>query len=220
MPNTRRDDSLDESPVIAIIMATGLEAKPVLDLLHPTQIEKRPCILYRRDKLILAVSGIGKASAAIATTYCCSLFRPSWVLNLGAAGATDTQCGRGGIFHVTTVLEPDRPYLGSNKPHVHVPEVLPGFREAVLATQDRPVIDLEDRKNVSVHASLVDMEGAAVVQAAHRFGIPCAVFKFVSDTPDDIDTDTITGHMKDHGAVFARFIVEKALPRLTRELHT
>jgi len=200
-------------------MATGLEAKPVLDLLQTAQIEKSPCILYRRDRLILAISGIGKASGAIATTYCCSRFRPSWILNLGAAGATDAQCGRGGIFHVTKVLEPDRPYLGSNKPHVHAPEVLPGFRQATLATQDRPVIDLEDRRNVSVHASLVDMEGAAVVQAAHRFGIPCALFKFVSDTPDDIDTDTITGHMKNHGTVFAQFVVERVLPRLTRELH-
>lgn len=220
MPNIRRGESLDESPVIAIIMATGLEAKPVLGLLQPTQIEKKPCVLYRRDRLILAISGIGKASAAIATTYCCSLFRPSWVLNLGAAGATDAQCDRGGIFHVTKVLEPDRPYLGSNRPYEHTPEVLPGFREATLATQDRPVIDLEDRRNVSVRASLVDMEGAAVVQAAHRFGISCALFKFVSDTPDDIDTDTITGHMRDHGTVFARFIVEKVLPRLTPELQT
>jgi adenosylhomocysteine nucleosidase len=220
MPNIRHDSYLDEPAVIAIIMATGLEARPVLELLQLAQIEKRPCTLYRRDRLILAISGIGKANAAIAATYCCSLFRPSWILNLGAAGATSAQCGRGGIFHVTKVFEPDRPYLGSNEPYVQVPEVLPGFREATLATQDRPVIDLEARKNVSAYANLVDMEGAAALQSAHRFGIPCALFKFVSDTPDDIDTDTITGHVRDHGRVFARFVGEKVLPRLTREPQT
>jgi adenosylhomocysteine nucleosidase len=215
MQNTKDNTHTNDLPAIAIVMATHVEAKPFLDIFSLTQTAKTPCSLYAHGSLILAVSGIGKANAAIATTYCCSMFQPTWILNLGAAGATDARCPLGGIFHITRVFEPDRPHFRSGTPYLHVPDVLHGFNEATLATQDRPVIDREDRAKVSAYASLVDMEGAAVAQAARRFGIPCALFKFVSDTPDDVDTSLVIDYMRDYGKTFSRFIAEQVVPLLT-----
>jgi adenosylhomocysteine nucleosidase len=217
MTDIKKNTLVCELPLIAIIVATHLEAKPFVDIFGLNQTVKTPCPLYGRGRLILATSGIGKTNAALATTYCCSMFQPSWILNLGAAGATDSRCGLGGIFHVVRVLEPDRPHLRSSTPYAHVPDTLPGFNEATLATQDRPVINAEDRGHVSAYASLVDMEGAAVVQTAHRFGVRCALFKFVSDTPDDIDPSPVIDFIRDYGKHFSRFVAERVVPLVTPE---
>jgi adenosylhomocysteine nucleosidase len=215
MADTKDNMRIDGIPLIAIIVATRLEAEPFLDIFGLIQTSKIPCPLYSQGRLILAVSGIGKANAAIATAYCCSMFQPSWVLNLGAAGATDSRCALGGFFHVARVFEPDRPRFPSSTPHVHVPDRLPGFDEATLATQDRPAVSPEDRRKASVHANLVDMEGAAVVQAAHRFGVRCALFKFVSDTPADVEPTPIIDYIRDCGKPFSRFVAEQVIPLLT-----
>ncbi|NLC71733.1 MAG: 5'-methylthioadenosine/S-adenosylhomocysteine nucleosidase [Desulfuromonadaceae bacterium] len=52
-----------------------------------------------------------------------------------------------------------------------------------LVFLDRPVKDLLNREQVARCAELVDMEGAAVAQTAHRFHVPCYLFKYLSDTP-------------------------------------
>lgn len=38
------------------------------------------------------------------------------------------------------------------------------------------------RRTIANQATLRDMEGAAVIQTANTFNIPCLIFKFVSDT--------------------------------------
>jgi adenosylhomocysteine nucleosidase len=204
-------------PPIAVVIATREEAQPFIDILHLAPIGKMPCMLYGKDRTILAISGVGKTNAAIATTFLCSTFHPSVVLNLGAAGSTGVRCGLGGIFHVTAVCEPDRPHFPSGKPHQHSPRTLPGFDEARLATHDRPIIEREDREKASVHAEMVDMEGAAVAQAAHRFSIPCVLFKFISDTPQQTDTATTIEYMRNYSSLFCRFIIERVLPCLAGE---
>jgi adenosylhomocysteine nucleosidase len=206
-------------PTIILVMATTIEATPFVTSLDLAKVDDSPCPLYRNDEMLLVVSGVGKANAAIATTYCCATFHPSLILNLGAAGATSFTCGLGSIFHITTVYEPDRPRFPSSSPYLHRPSVLAGFGEATLATQDRPVIDKADRQQVSVLADLVDMEAAAVLQAARRFHVGCLVFKFVSDTPEDVDTSTAVANMKSYGVTFCRFLGEEVLPLLkTRTL--
>jgi adenosylhomocysteine nucleosidase len=199
---------------LAIVVATSLEAAPLLDLLELSPVGKVPCLLHRRESIALAISGIGKTNAAIATTYCCAMLRPRWILNVGAAGATDSRCPRGDFFHATKVIEPDRPGLGSGQPCVQAPNVLEGFVEATLATHDRPIISREERERVSPYASLVDMEGAAIVQASRRFKAPCALFKFVSDTPEDTDVCDAIAFIEKRGKVFSRFIADSVIPRL------
>jgi adenosylhomocysteine nucleosidase len=202
--------------LIAVIVATALEAEPLLVSLRFEEIEKRPVIVYRSGRVLLALSGIGKANAAIATTYCCAKYRPHWVLNAGAAGAVTRSFRLGECAHITRVIEPDRPLLGADEPHVHVPFILEGFNDAVLATQDRPVIGASEREAVSVFADLVDMEGASIIQAARRFGVPSVLFKFVSDTPDHSAHDDIISLIREHRGAFCDFIADSVIPLLMR----
>ena len=206
---------MPEQPVVGVIMATLLEAEPFIEALGMKKVQEGPLVVYRQEGIVLVISGIGKVNAAVATAACCTLFHPHHLLNLGAAGATGPSHPMGEICHITKVIEYDRPLLRGNGPHVHTPEVLPGFREATLATQDRAVIDAGHRREVSAVAELVDMEGSAVVQAGHRLGTPCVLFKFVSDTPElPSGYGDIVECIKKHRTPFCYFILDSVMPIL------
>ncbi|OPY75068.1 MAG: 5'-methylthioadenosine/S-adenosylhomocysteine nucleosidase [Syntrophorhabdus sp. PtaU1.Bin153] len=206
---------MPKHPLIGIIMATHLEAEPFIEALGLTKLEGQPVGVYKHGKIILMICGIGKVNAAVATTLCCSLFRPDRILNLGAAGATGPSHPIGEIYHITKVVEYDRPLLHMDAPHIHTPDVLTGFSKATLATQDRAVIGDDHRREVSSVAELVDMEGSAVIQAARKFRIGCLLFKFVSDTPDQpFGHGDIVHCIKQHRTPFCDFIVNSVIPIL------
>ena len=96
-------------PLTGIIIATSLEAEPFIKALKMREIEDRPFPVYGCDNIFLSISGIGKANAAMATAYMCSKFDPKWIMNLGAAGATQASRELGDIYHIEKVIEPDRP---------------------------------------------------------------------------------------------------------------
>ncbi|OGP97161.1 MAG: hypothetical protein A2Z39_04210 [Deltaproteobacteria bacterium RBG_19FT_COMBO_46_9] len=202
-------------PLTGIIIATDLEAEPFIKALKMQEIEDRPFPVYGCDNIFLSISGIGKANAAMATAYMCSKFDPKWIMNLGAAGATQASRELGDIYHIEKVIEPDRPHPASGTPYVQIPDVLPGFKKAVLATQDRAVDDIETFRQIAPLADLVDMEGASVVQASKRFGKRCLLFKFVSDTPIHAgQRELIMEHVKHYGAPFCEFISNEVIPVL------
>lgn len=207
-------------PLIGLIIATRMEAEPFLEALGLEASGETGLPVYKGSGIVLVISGIGKANAAIAATYCCTLFHPRWIVNLGAAGSTKASYGLGDVFHVTKVVEWDRPLLSSRGPHLHYPHVLKGFREAVLATQDRPVMDRKARKAIGPHADLVDMEGAAVVQAARKLATPCVIFKFVSDTPDHEREADVVAHIREFGTAFCCFVVDSVIPALRKQRNT
>jgi adenosylhomocysteine nucleosidase len=210
-------DGVREKSQIGIIMATRLEAAPFVEALGLEEVKKGRMVLFEGEGIVLVLSGIGKTNAAIATTYCCATAQPRWIVNLGAAGAARTSFRIGDMLHIISVIEYDRPLFSRKGPRVHHPHVLPGYREATLATQDRPVITRDLRAEVAPFADLVDMEGAAVVQTARRFETPCVLFKFVSDTPDLPGETDIVECIGQHGAAFCRFVSESVLPVLKIE---
>ncbi len=209
---------MPERPIVGVIMATLLEAEPFIEALGMEKVQVGPLVAYRQEGVVLVVSGIGKVNAAVATAACCTLFRPHRLLNLGAAGATGPSHPMGEICHITKVIEYDRPHFRGHGPHVHKPEVLPGFREATLATQDRAVLEAGHRREVSAAAELVDMEGSAVVQTGHRLGIGCVLFKFVSDTPElPSGHGDIVECIKQYRIPFCRFVLDWVMPILRED---
>ena len=180
---------MSEDSVIGIVMATVLEAEPFIQQLSLQLCVREPFELYRRDHLCLVISGIGKTNAAMASAWLILTETPKFIVNAGAAGATDNCSELGSIYQISEVIEPDRMIfeLYDNIPDI---PLLRGagvcrIRTAVLATQDKPVKSPEDRYALSADARLSDMEGAAVVQVCKKFKTPCYLFKFVSDTPTD-----------------------------------
>ena len=209
---------MERIPLIGLILATRLEAGPLIEAFGLEARGEAGLPVYKGDGIVLVISGIGKTNAAIGATYCCAAFHPQWIVNLGAAGSTKASHGLGDVFHVTKVIEWDRPLMSSKGPRLLYPHVLRGFREAVLATQDRPVIDRSQRKAIEPHTDLVDMEGAAVVQAARKLATPCVLFKFVSDTPDHESEADIVAHIKDFGPAFCRFVADSVIPALRQSV--
>lgn len=208
---------MPRDPLVAIVMATLFEADPLVEMLGLAKVEKRPFPLYQKDNFVLAISGIGKANAAMATALCCSKTTPDWICNIGAAGATASTFPLGAMYNIDRVTEFDRPLLQTSESRVYTPSLLGGFPTASLATQDKPVIEVREREMVSVHADLVDMEAAAVCQAARIFQRPCVVFKFVSDTPNRPGHHDIAENITRYRAPFCEFFVNSVIPALRGE---
>ncbi len=202
------------NPVIGLVLATLLEAAPFIRDLSLREWGSEPFGLYGDGRIALIVSGIGKANAAMACACLIQTRHPALVCNLGAAGAADGRCTLGECYHISRVIEPDRPHLRSGLPHEQLPDVLDGFALAALATQDRPLRVPAERESVASSAQLVDMEGAAVVQACRRFGVRCFLFKFVSDTPDQRQNAEIVKNIERYRDAHSRFFRDAVLPRL------
>jgi len=205
---------VEKNPLICLVMATLLEAKPFIGGLSLTRLEQKPFSVYRNINHILIISGIGKANAAMACAYSCLKFAPSYVVNLGAAGATGERDALGEPLHVKTAFDYDRPQFKSKSPHKLIPEIFEGFSYAKIATLDRPVTDPAEREKLSKTADLIDMESASVIQASRKFKTPCYVFKFVSDTPEHTRDNDIVENIRKYRNEFFSFFRESVLPKL------
>lgn len=201
---------MSKHPIVGIVMATLLEADPFIGGLSLRPCEKDPFPVYENERFRLIISGIGKANAAAASAYLLLKFEPVGIFNLGAAGSTCMK-SLGECYHIIKVIEPDRPNLKSGEFHVHIPQIFEGFQTATLATQDKPVTDDLERREVSLYAQLLDMEGAAVVQTCERFHTECCLFKFVSDASDDDECLDIEKNIEQYRDVFYKFFCDSIL---------
>jgi len=193
-----------------------IEAQPFIDGLALRGYSTKPFPIFENDSIVLIISGIGKANAAMACTCMILIHQPLKVCNLGAAGATSIKSPLGECLHISKIIEPDRPGIRSHRPHEHLTATLDGFETAVLATHDRPITSVEDRRALSVHAELIDMEAASIAQACRRLGTPCYIFKFVSDTPAHTGTGSIEKNIGLLGDSFYRYIRDRVLDILFR----
>jgi nucleoside phosphorylase len=200
---------------IGLIIATKLEAKPFILGLGLKELSRAPFAEFSNQSLRLVISGIGKANAAMAATYCICRYHPKWITNLGAAGAAGPGSDLGAIYHIEKVIEPDRPHLRTLTPYEQYPDRLEGFEQADLATQDRPIIDPSARRAVT--ARLVDMEGAAVVQVCRHFRVKCCLFKFVSDTLAHTHREIIRQNIQTYREPFFTYITDRVLPQLEQD---
>ncbi len=198
----------------ALVMATGLEAEPLLLALSMTEIESAPFRVYDADGLRLIISGIGKAHAAMAASFMIWKHGAREIVNAGAAGAVVEGYEVGDVLHVDVVTETDRPKIAGRTPRVLKPDVLGGFKTASLATSDVPVLTVPERDAASRHADLVDMEGAAVVQACRLSGARCYLFKVISDTPGHECDSDIVRNIRLVRENFARFLADEVITRL------
>lgn len=205
---------MEEDPLICLLMATLLEAKPFIGGLSLKKLELKPFPVYRNKNHILIISGIGKANSAMACAYACLKFNPFRIVNLGAAGATATGYALGEPLHINKAFEYDRPQFKSKAPHKHIPDILEGFSYAKIATLDRPVLDPAERQQLSKTADLIDMESASVIQTCRKFGTGCYLFKYVSDTPEHTRDNDIIENIKIYRNAFFSFFRQSVLPLL------
>lgn len=205
---------MERKKLICLIMATMMEAEPFILGMAMEEFEKKPFQQFKSDGVILAISGIGKANAAICAAFCLHQFEPSCLCNLGAAGTTWFSHHPGEIFQINKIIENDRPDLFSGTLCCHEPNIIDNIPSATLSTSDRAILDPEERKNISEIADLIDMEGASIVQACSIFEKRCYVFKFVSDTPEDTKFSDVIRNIKHFGPSFFNFFKISVMPMI------
>jgi len=202
---------MKDSTLTGIVIATRLEAAPFIDSGMFVCIEEKPLPVYQHESVYLILSGIGKGSAAIAATYLILKYQTEIMYNIGAAGSTADDFRLGHILHIDSVIDYDRPKLIGSKPRYLKPDVLKGYTTATLATQDVAVVSAEEREKVGKLASLVDMEGAAFVQACRTFKVKNYLFKIVTDTPAHTVDNQIIENIKNTRDLLFQFFTDEFL---------
>jgi len=202
---------MNSSAATGIVMATLLEAAPFIDSGFFTCIDEKPLPVYRYGSFYLILSGIGKASAAIASTCLIMKYNTETMFNIGAAGATTGNIRFGDILHIESVIDYDRPKLTGSKMRYLKPDIIPGYKTVTLATQDKAVVSAEERERVGEHASLADMEGAGFVQACRTFQVKNYLFKIVTDTPADESHYQIIENIKNTRDLLYHFFINNFL---------
>jgi len=156
------------------------------------------------------LTGIGKVSAATAVAAAIAERRPSFVLNVGTAGAL--RDGLEGIHRVGRVLEHDvdKVLLGAMTGEALEEElVLDPAEPIVLATGDVFIQDPGVRQALAERAHLVDMEGYAIARACAAMGVPCEIVKVVSDAADEDAARTWLEQMDDLARTVAQVVSDR-----------
>jgi adenosylhomocysteine nucleosidase len=168
---------------IGLIMATELEAAPIMARPEFLHVKELPFPVYEGDGLILVLSGMGKVNAAKATGWMIENMRPRLIVNAGAAGRTGSIGELGELFQMGQVIDGDR-WLSRETDCIY--EIAPRGTLSVgrLATYEEPVKTESARRAAASFADFVDMEGVAVVQRCQRMHTPVHLVKYISDVKE------------------------------------
>jgi adenosylhomocysteine nucleosidase len=170
-------------------------------------LKQEAAYLHDVDHLL---TGIGKVSAATAVAAAVAERRPSFVLNVGTAGAL--RDGLEGIHRIGRVLEHDvdKVLLGAMIGEPLEEElVLDPAEPIVLATGDVFIQDPAVRQALAERAHLVDMEGYAIARACAAMGVPCEIVKVVSDAADEEAARTWLEQMDDLARTVAEVVADR-----------
>lgn len=161
--------------------------------------------LFGQDA-VLAVCGPGKINAALCAQSMILHYQPQWVLNLGVAGAGDSDVSIGDMVVATAAVQHDCDTSPIGDPVGLVSKLnlieLPcdatlraalvkaastladaKVHEGIIATGDQFIGNGEVRSRIHARfgAKAVEMEGGAVAHACYMHGVPCGVLRSISD---------------------------------------
>jgi adenosylhomocysteine nucleosidase len=166
--------------------------------------------------LPVLLTGLGKVNAASALAATLARGpRPSYVLNLGTAGAL--RPGLTGTHLVGSVIQHDldtdflRTLTGET---FGAPLTLADRDGLILATGDTFVADEVGRDRLASVADLVDMEGYALASVAAEAGVPLRIVKHVSDDAGDGALKSWRESVADCGRVLAEWAADNLPDRL------
>ncbi|NMA06307.1 MAG: 5'-methylthioadenosine/S-adenosylhomocysteine nucleosidase [Ruminococcaceae bacterium] len=157
--------------------------------------------IYEGHSVFLAVSGIGKVFASMATSILLSTYKCDLILNTGLAGSCDSGLMPGDSVLVNKVFFHDfdeRIYEDVNKGFDSDVNLLKLSSDAVLqlglkyklgvcATGDVFVDDSikKDAIITKTGCKCIEMELAAIAQACKAFSVPFVSLKVISDNADE-----------------------------------
>ncbi len=184
--------------------------------------------------VVLTRSGIGKVAASIATTLLLERFAPDCVINSGSAGGFDPELHIGDVVISSEVRHHDVDVTAFGYEMGQVPRMPAAFiaderlktiaqaavaelhegiqcKEGLICTGDQfmcdPVRIAKARTDFPTMAA-VEMEGAAIAQVCHQFGIPFVITRSLSDiagkeSPESFDAYLETASLHSSAMVIA-----------------
>ncbi len=197
----KTEPSGDESPapgrrcLLGVVFALEAESGGLEDLLEERVTTRAAGLVVHEGflherQVVLIVSGPGGKNAARAAAALIAGHRPRWVVSAGFAGGLSAELSRYDVVLATEVVEPsgaelavggesgiDLPALAQPQA-VHLGRVLSVDRLVRLPQQKRALAEQH-------HATAVDMESFAVVEACGRQGMPALVARIITDTADE-----------------------------------
>jgi adenosylhomocysteine nucleosidase len=230
---------------VAIVMALPEEANVLERRLTRSTKSSHAVKLYDGSiedvSIELAVCGMGKVAAAMATQFLCDTRTPRAVLSIGLAGGTED--GRGGVVVAAGAVQHDfdaRPLVSGRGliprfggPIFHADKALAGallraaraevadtetVRSGLVLTGDQIIASSSVRDGLLAEfpgASCFDMETAAVAQVADRNGVAWGGLRVTSDAADEtFETDDVL----EFGAGAAAQLFERIIRRLMKDL--
>lgn len=197
--------------LIGIIGAMEQEVALLKQQLQAVETTKISQFEFHRGQLngsdvVLVQSGIGKVTAAIATTLLIQLFKPSCVINTGSAGGFDPELNVGDIVISTEVRHHDVDVTAFGYEPGQVPRLPAAFtaHPTLIAAADRSIASLgfcktkhglittgdvfmcDPERVAKTRATFptmlaVEMEGAAIAQTCFQLETPFVVIRSLSD---------------------------------------
>lgn len=185
--------------MIGIIIALKSEAKYFIEKIKNV---KETSVLDKKaytgefcgKEIVLAISGIGKVSAALTAQKIIDDYSPEYLLNFGSVGAVNDAVGVLDYCIVDRCMQYDFDVTALDPvPLGYIQEYdrvffdcltapFNEFKKASLATGDRFSTGKEDAELVSNQGcALRDMEGAAIAQVCESNKVPLIMLKGVSD---------------------------------------
>jgi adenosylhomocysteine nucleosidase len=221
---------------VAVLAALDQEAHVLVGRLPRSGTIGPRISCWEGDGMVVAVTGPGKVSAALATQFLHDAFKPRCVVVLGLAGELRPEHSRGHVVVASGAVQHDfdaRPLAAARgvipslgvatltadaavaeklmvaaKRAVENPRIV---RSGLVLTGDQ-IVAAKTVRDALVRdfpdGACVDMETAAVAQVAHQNGLPWGAVRVTSDKADEsFDLeDVIDFGVNTAGELFARII--------------
>jgi Phosphorylase superfamily len=177
-----------------IICALHCEASPIISALSlKKDYSSHSFELYANENILLALSGMGKIKAAIATTFALRTWlannsNPESLLaiNVGVCGAKPN-------YNIGQIFIPNKIVDGSSN-RAYYPDILAkhNFNEGSLITVDHPV---KTQEIPNMLCDLCDMEGSGFFEAASCFLTSSQALAFKVPSDHGVDTPLTKSHV-------------------------
>ncbi|MBF0148392.1 MAG: hypothetical protein HQL85_19740 [Magnetococcales bacterium] len=186
------------------VFAARWEATPFLRRKSAEQLTDLPFPIYRLEHegipSRVTITGMGPGAARKGTRFLLERYPLRGIINAGLAGGLAPGLSIGTVTRVThtTSVAPgaERPVTPWFVRQERDPEFWDHPSHTRLLTVESPVFDTRLRHHLGQWGDLVDMEGAAIVEVCHEWGIPCTLVKLVSDLADDAAQKVLQDNLK------------------------
>lgn len=185
--------------MVGIVVALYSEASSLIEKIQNQKsfkIADKPAYsgTLNGHNVVLAISGIGKVSAALTTQRIIDDFNPDFILNFGTCGGMDNTVKIKEYYAIENCCQFDFDlreldgvplgYIQEYKTALFPADVsgLDHLKKRNLATADRFITSPVDVKNINdCNCSLGDMEGGAIAQVCLSNKTPVVIIKGISD---------------------------------------